>query len=113
MEKTDADGKTTIETITEQKIAQGPVASQQEFIKEWGTNGGGFFNANSAHPFENPTPFTNLLEMFAIFASLGGADLHARANDRFAEARLGGLRRDDGALFRGILVSYWAEAEGT
>jgi K+-transporting ATPase ATPase A chain len=54
-----------------QKIAQGPVASQ-EAIKELGTNGGGFFNANSAHPYENPTPFTNLLEMFLIF-SIGGA----------------------------------------
>ncbi len=50
-----------------QTIAQGPVASQ-EIIKEWGTNGGGFFNANSAHPFENPTPLTNLFEMFCIFA---------------------------------------------
>jgi K+-transporting ATPase ATPase A chain len=48
-----------------QKIAQGPVASQ-EAIKELGTNGGGFFNANSAHPYENPTPFTNLLQMFLI-----------------------------------------------
>lgn len=50
-----------------QKIPQGPVASQ-EAIKELGTNGGGFFNANSAHPYENPTPFTNLFEMFLIFA---------------------------------------------
>lgn len=50
----------------EQTIAQGPVASQ-EAIKLLGTNGGGFFNANSAHPFENPTPFTNLVEMFLIF----------------------------------------------
>jgi K+-transporting ATPase ATPase A chain len=49
-----------------QTIAQGPVASQ-EAIKELGTNGGGFFNANSAHPFENPTPFTNLLQMVLIF----------------------------------------------
>ena len=49
-----------------QTIAQGPVASQ-EAIKMLGTNGGGFFNANSAHPYENPTPFTNLLEMLAIF----------------------------------------------
>ena len=48
-------------------IAQGPVASQ-EAIKMFGTNGGGFFNANSAHPFENPTPFTNLIEMLSIFA---------------------------------------------
>jgi K+-transporting ATPase, KdpA len=50
-----------------QKIPQGPVASQ-EAVKDLGTNGGGFFNANSAHPYENPTPFTNLLEMFLIFA---------------------------------------------
>ncbi len=49
-----------------QKIPQGPVASQ-EAIKELGTNGGGFFNANSAFPYENPTPFTNLLQMFLIF----------------------------------------------
>src|SRR5437764_4759647 len=51
----------------DQKIPQGPVASQ-EAIKELGTNGGGFFNANSAHPYENPTPFSNLLEIFLIFA---------------------------------------------
>jgi K+-transporting ATPase ATPase A chain len=50
-----------------QVIAQGPVASQ-EVIKELGVNGGGFFNANSAHPFENPTPLTNLLQMLAILA---------------------------------------------
>ena len=49
-----------------QTIAQGPVASQ-EAIKQFGTNGGGFFNANSAHPFENPTPLTNFLQMFLIF----------------------------------------------
>src|SRR5690242_19610000 len=63
----DAQGKPVMDTVTEQTIAQGPVASQ-EIIKEFGTNGGGFFNANSAHPFENPTPFTNLFEMVAIFA---------------------------------------------
>src|SRR5207302_990940 len=50
----------------EQKIPQGPVASQ-EAIKQLGTNGGGFFNANSAHPYENPTPLSNLLQMFLIF----------------------------------------------
>lgn len=54
-----------------QSIALGPVASQ-EAIKMWGTNGGGFFNANSAHPFENPTPFTNFIEMFAIFVIPAG-----------------------------------------
>ncbi|MEO8378210.1 MAG: potassium-transporting ATPase subunit KdpA [Acidobacteriota bacterium] len=57
---------TTLDGTT-QMIAQGPVASQ-EAIKELGTNGGGFFNANSAHPYENPTPFTNLLQMFLILA---------------------------------------------
>jgi K+-transporting ATPase ATPase A chain len=57
------DGKPVMDTVTQQTIAQGPVASQ-EVIKEFGTNGGGFFNANSAHPFENPTPLTNLLRCF-------------------------------------------------
>jgi len=57
---------TTVEGAT-QTIAQGPVASQ-EVIKELGTNGGGFFNANSAHPFENPTPLTNFVEMFLLLA---------------------------------------------
>ena len=50
-----------------QTIARGPIASQ-EIIKELGNNGGGFLNANSAHPFENPTPITNLIEMVAMFA---------------------------------------------
>jgi K+-transporting ATPase ATPase A chain len=64
---------TTVTTVegARQIIAQGPVASQ-EVIKELGTNGGGFFNANSAHPFENPTPLTNLFEMFLIFVIPGG-----------------------------------------
>jgi K+-transporting ATPase ATPase A chain len=66
VEKTNDHGMKAIETVTVQTIAQGPVASQ-EIIKELGTNGGGFFNANSAHPFENPTPFSNFLEMIAIF----------------------------------------------
>ena len=61
-----SDGKTASQTVSDQVIAQGPVASQ-EAIKMLGTNGGGFFNANSAHPFENPTPFTNFLQMILIF----------------------------------------------
>jgi len=65
------DGKTTTQTVTQQTIAVGPVASQ-EAIKMLGTNGGGFFNTNSAHPFENPTPLTNLLEMILIFAIPSG-----------------------------------------
>src|SRR5258708_9781793 len=63
---TTADGKPLMETVTEQVSAQGPVASQ-EAIKMLGTNGGGFFNANSAHPFENPMPFSNFLQMVSIF----------------------------------------------
>jgi K+-transporting ATPase ATPase A chain len=61
---------TTLEGTT-QTIPQGPVASQ-EAIKMLGTNGGGFFNANSAHPYENPTPFTNLIEMISIFVIPAG-----------------------------------------
>ncbi len=58
---------TTVTTVegAKQTIAQGPVASQ-EAIKEFGTNGGGFFNANSAHPFENPNPITDLFEMWLL-----------------------------------------------
>jgi K+-transporting ATPase ATPase A chain len=97
--------------VTEQVIAQGPVASQ-EAIKMWGTNGGGFFNANSAHPFENPTPFTNLLEMFAIFAISAGLT--------YTLGRMTGSQRHGWAVFGamtllffvGALVCYWAEARG-
>jgi potassium-transporting ATPase potassium-binding subunit len=96
---------------TTQTIAQGPVASQ-EFIKEWGTNGGGFFNTNSAHPFENPTPWTNLLEMLAIFAISAGLT--------YTLGRMTGSQRHGWAVFAamsvlffaGILVTYWAEAKG-
>ncbi len=63
---TGTDGKTTTSDVTTQTIAQGPIASQ-EAIKMLGTNGGGFMNANSAHPFENPTPFSNFLQMLSIF----------------------------------------------
>ncbi|MGA2845660.1 MAG: potassium-transporting ATPase subunit KdpA, partial [Candidatus Acidiferrales bacterium] len=59
---TGTDGKTTQQRITEQLIPQGPVASQ-EVIKIFGTNGGGFFNANSSHPYENPNPLTNFIQI--------------------------------------------------
>ena len=65
VETTDNAGNTVTEPVTEQNIPGGPVASQ-EAIKDLGTNGGGFFNANSAHPFENPTALTNVLEIFAL-----------------------------------------------
>ena len=66
------DPYTTVTTVegAKQVIAQGPVASQ-EAIKQLGTNGGGFFNANSSHPFENPTPLSNFLQMFLIFVIPG------------------------------------------
>src|ERR1700704_157341 len=67
----DAAGKPQTTVVNEQVIAQGPIASQ-EIIKEFGTNGGGFFNANSAHPFENPMPFTNFVELVCIFAISAG-----------------------------------------
>jgi potassium-transporting ATPase potassium-binding subunit len=73
-----------------QAIAQGPVASQ-EVIKELGTNGGGFFNANSAHPFENPTPLSNLLEILAIFAIAAGLT--------HTFGKMAGDRRQGWALF--------------
>ena len=105
------DGKPVMDTMTEQTIAQGPVASQ-EIIKEFGTNGGGFFNANSAHPFENPTPFTNLVELFAIFAI--GAGL------TYTLGRMTGSQRHGWAVWAamailflsGVTVAYWAEARG-
>jgi potassium-transporting ATPase potassium-binding subunit len=105
------DGKPVMETVTEQTIAQGPVASQ-EIIKEFGTNGGGFFNANSAHPFENPTPLTNLIEMVCIFAI--GAGL------TYTLGRMTGSQRHGWAVWAamailfvcGVVVAYWAEARG-
>ena len=110
--KTDADsGEETIETVTNQTIAQGPVASQ-EIIKELGTNGGGFFNANSAHPFENPTPLTNFIQMLAIFAI--GAGL------TYTLGRMVGNQRHGWAVFAamtilflvGFFVVYYFEAQG-
>ena len=91
------DGKPVMQTVSQQVIAQGPTASQ-EIIKELGTNGGGFFNANSAHPFENPTPFTNFLEMFCILAIPSGFDLHVGKNDWLAAAWMGGVGRDGFAV---------------
>ena len=106
-----ADNKPVMDTVTEQTIAQGPVASQ-EIIKEFGTNGGGFFNANSAHPFENPTPITNLIEMLTIFTI--GAGL------TYTLGRMTGSQQHGWAIWSamailflaGISVAYWAEARG-
>jgi potassium-transporting ATPase potassium-binding subunit len=94
-----------------QRIAMGPVASQ-EAIKQLGTNGGGFFNANSAHPYENPNPFTNFLSMFLIFAIPAGLT--------FTFGRMAGDPRHGWALlgamsflfFAGVTAAYWAESRG-
>ena len=108
---TGSDGRTTTQTITQQVIAQGPVASQ-EVIKEFGTNGGGFFNANSAHPFENPTPFSNFFEMVLIFAIPSGLT--------YTLGRMTGARRHGWAVWAAmaflflcaVTTAYWAEARG-
>ena len=83
-------GCATVMDGTEQTIAMGPVASQ-ESIKMIGTNGGGFFNANSAHPFENPTPLTNFVQMLAIFLIPAGLC--------FAFGRMVGDARQGWAIF--------------
>ena len=93
------DKVTTVEGAT-QTIAQGPVASQ-EAIKMLGTNGGGFFNANSAHPYENPTPFSNLVQMLMIFVIPAGLDLHLREDGGRYAPGLGHLRRVQHHVLRG------------
>jgi potassium-transporting ATPase potassium-binding subunit len=99
---------TTLEGA-KQVIAMGPVASQ-EAIKELGTNGGGFFNANSAHPFENPSPLTNFIEMFLIFMIPAGLT--------YTFGRMARDQRQGWALFGamallfalGVGAAYWAES---
>ena len=106
-----SDGKPVMQTVTQQVIAQGPTASQ-EIIKELGTNGGGFFNVNSAHPFENPTPFSNFLEMFCI--------LVIPSAFTYTLGRMTGSPRHGWAVWAamallflaGVTTSYWAEARG-
>jgi K+-transporting ATPase ATPase A chain len=100
-----------MQSVSQQVIAQGPVASQ-EIIKELGTNGGGFFNANSAHPFENPTPFTNFLEMLCILAIPSAFT--------YTLGKMTGSPRHGWAIWgamallflTGVSTAYWAEARG-
>ncbi len=111
VDKTGADGVVKKESVTTQIIAQGPVASQ-EAIKMLGTNGGGFFNANSAHPFENPTPFSNSLQMLMIFAIPSGLT--------YTLGRMTGSPRHGWAVWSamaalflvGVMVVYGAESRG-
>ena len=106
-----ADGKPVMQTVTQQVIAQGPTASQ-EIIKELGTNGGGFFNANSSHPFENPTPLTNFLEMLCILAIPSAFT--------YTLGKMTGSARHGWAVWSamallflaGVTTAYWAEARG-
>ena len=108
---TGTDGKTSTQIVREQVIAQGPVASQ-EVIKELGTNGGGFFNTNSAHPFENPTPLSNFLELVLIFAISSGLT--------YTLGRMTGSQRHGWAVWSamtilfliGVSFAYSAESKG-
>jgi K+-transporting ATPase ATPase A chain len=103
----------TVQTLEgySQTLAMGPVAGQ-EAIKQLGTNGGGFFNANSAHPFENPTPWSNFWEMFAIFAIPSALT--------YMLGRMVKSQRHGWAVWSamyvlfliGITTAYWAEAKG-
>jgi potassium-transporting ATPase potassium-binding subunit len=105
------DGKPVMDTVREQTIAQGPFASQ-EAIKEFGTNGGGSLNANSAHPFENPTPFSNFFEMVLILAIPAGLT--------YTLGRMTGSQRHGWAVFAamavlffaGVTITYWSESRG-
>ncbi|MGZ8848638.1 MAG: potassium-transporting ATPase subunit KdpA, partial [Pyrinomonadaceae bacterium] len=121
VDKKDADGNfitnpdgTTVketQTVDTQTIAQGPAASQIA-IKQLGTNGGGFFNVNSSHPFENSTPFSNFLEMFAILAISAGFTYtlgRMTKSQKHGWAVFGAMAA---LFFAGIVVSYWAEARG-
>ena len=107
----DAQGKPVMDTVAEQTIAQGPVASQ-EIIKEFGTNGGGFFNANSAHPFENPTPLSNLIELVSIFA-IGAGLTYTLGRMTGSQAHGWAVWAAMAILFlAGVTAAYWAEARG-
>src|SRR5216684_4247183 len=101
---------TTLEGA-KQTIAQGPVASQ-EAIKILGTNGGGFLNANSAHPYENPTALTNLIQLLSIF-SIGAALTNVLGRMVNDERQGWAIFAAMGLLFlAGVSTSYWSESHG-
>ncbi|MCX6897476.1 MAG: potassium-transporting ATPase subunit KdpA [Verrucomicrobia bacterium] len=107
------DGKTVMEeqTVTEQVIPQGPMASQVA-IKMLGTNGGGYVNANAAHPFENPTPLSNFLQMLSIFAIGSGLTWYLGRMTK-NQAHGWSVWAAMMALFLGgVLLCWWAEAAG-
>jgi K+-transporting ATPase ATPase A chain len=107
---TGTDGKSSTQTVTTQSIAQGPVASQ-EAIKMLGTNGGGFFNANSAHPFENPTPLSNLMEMFSIFLIPAALTVTLGTMTRAPKHGWAVFAAMAALFLVGVFVAYYAEAQ--
>jgi K+-transporting ATPase ATPase A chain len=111
VQTTDSAGKSTTQIIKEQTIALGPTASQ-EMIKELGTNGGGFFNANSAHPYENPTPLTNFFELVLIFA-IGSALTYTLGQMTGSPRHGWAVWCAMAILFLvGVMAAYSAEARG-
>jgi potassium-transporting ATPase potassium-binding subunit len=107
---TGTDGKTATQIVTTQSIAQGPVASQ-EAIKMLGTNGGGFFNTNSAHPFENPTPLSNLMEMLSIFLIPAGLTVTLGRMTKAPKHGWAVFAAMAALFFVGVFVAYYAEAQ--
>jgi len=105
---TGTDGKPT--TVTTQTIAQGPVASQ-EAIKMLGTNGGGFFNTNSAHPFENPTPLTNFLQLLSIFLIPAGLTVTLGTMVGSPKHGWAVLAAMTVLWFAATLTCFWAESQ--
>src|SRR6266496_1644608 len=109
----DADGKAVMEeqTVTEQNIVQGPMASQVA-IKMLGTNGGGYVNANASHPFENPTPLSNFIQMLSIFSIGSGLTYYL---GRMVKNQKHGwtVWAAMSILFvGGVLLCWWAESAG-
>jgi K+-transporting ATPase ATPase A chain len=103
----------TVQTVegAKQTIAQGPAASQ-EVIKQFGTNGGGFFNANSAHPYENPTPLSNWLAMFGIFFISSGLTYTLGTMTKSPRHGWAVWAAMAVLFLAGVTVAYWAEARG-
>ena len=109
----DKDGKQVMEeqTVEEQTIVQGPMASQIA-IKNLGTNGGGYANANAAHPFENPTPLSNFFQMLSIFAIGSGLTYYLGRmvkNQKHGWSVWGAMVT---LFLAGVLLCWWAEAKG-
>ena len=121
VQKTDANGKPVVDakgnpvmmnqTLDTQTIVQGPMASQMA-IKMLGTNGGGYTNANAAHPFENPTPFSNFFQMLALLC-IGSAMTYHLGRETKNQKHGWAVWSAMFAMFlAGVMVCWWAEARG-